>query len=74
LATGPSKRAVNFAAGSNPQSLAVGDFNGDGKADLAVANYNSGNVSVLLGDGKGNFQPAMTFAPARIPKPWRWPT
>jgi hypothetical protein len=36
-------------AGSYPQSLTVGDFNGDGKADLAVANRDSNNVSVLLG-------------------------
>jgi hypothetical protein len=34
--------------------LAVGDFNGDGIADLAAANSDS--VSVLLGDGMGNFQ------------------
>ncbi len=36
---------TNFAAGS-PVSVAVGDFNGDGKPDLAVAN--NGGVSVLL--------------------------
>ena len=30
--------------------MAVGDFNGDGKPDLAVANYNSAEVSVLLGN------------------------
>jgi len=40
--------AVNYAAGSNPWSVAVGDFNGDGKPDLAVANYGSNSVSVLL--------------------------
>ena len=34
--------------GSNPQSVAVGDFNGDGKPDLAVANSDSNNVSVLI--------------------------
>ncbi len=28
--------AVNYAAGTNPFSVAVGDFNGDGKQDLAV--------------------------------------
>ena len=31
----------DFAAGSGPSSVAVGDFNGDGVQDLAVANYNS---------------------------------
>jgi hypothetical protein len=36
--------------------LAVGDFNGDGKLDLATANYDGDSVSVLLGNGDGSFQ------------------
>jgi len=47
-----------FPAGSQPDSVAVGDFNGDGKLDLAIANYNSNNVTVLLGDGTGGFTAA----------------
>jgi hypothetical protein len=43
------------AVGELPESAAVGDFNGDGKLDLAVANVLSNTVSILLGDGKGNF-------------------
>src|SRR5262249_62166639 len=39
------------AAGSGPIALAVGDFNGDGAPDLAVANNYSDNVSILLNDG-----------------------
>jgi hypothetical protein len=35
--------------------LAVGDFNGDGKLDLAVADLIGNTVSILLGDGRGNF-------------------
>jgi len=35
--------------------VAVGDFNGDGKLDLAVGNERSDTVSILLGDGTGNF-------------------
>ena len=31
--------------------MAVGDFNGDGRPDVAVANAGSGTVSVLLNDG-----------------------
>ena len=38
-----------------PYSVAVGDFNGDGKLDLAVANEQSNTISILLGDGTGNF-------------------
>ena len=47
-----------FPAGSQPNSVAVGDFNGDGKPDLAIANYNSNNVTVLLGNGTGGFTAA----------------
>src|SRR5262249_6224277 len=45
----------NFNSGSNPYSVAVGDFNGDGKLDLATALRNTNNVSVLLGNGAGGF-------------------
>lgn len=44
----PNYTKTDFAAGTNPQSVAVGDFNGDGKADLAIANRNGDNVSVLI--------------------------
>ena len=36
-------------------SVAVGDFNNDTILDLAVANFGSNNVSILLGIGNGNF-------------------
>jgi len=45
----------SLITGQDPSSVAVGDFNGDGKLDLAVANMWGGTVSILLGDGKGNF-------------------
>jgi hypothetical protein len=53
--------AVSFAAGAAPHSVAVGDFNGDGKVDLAVANAGGDNVSVLLGRGDGTFQTAADY-------------
>ncbi len=43
------------AVGDGPASVAVGDFNGDGKQDLAVASYDDGTVSILIGDGSGDF-------------------
>jgi hypothetical protein len=43
----------------------VGDFNGDGIQDLAVANGNSSNVTVLLGNGLGGFT-AMTGNPLAV--------
>src|SRR5256885_1291193 len=52
-----------FSAGAAmSKSLAAGDFNGDGKVDLIVANAGSNNVSVLMGNGDGTFQAALTFA------------
>jgi hypothetical protein len=52
--------ATNFSIGNisplpNPHAVICGDFNADGKADLATANYSSNNLSVLTGDGSGNF-------------------
>ena len=39
-------------------AIVAGDFNGDGQLDLAVANFDADDVSVLLGNGDGTFQPA----------------
>ena len=41
----------------------AGDFTGDGRTDLAVANdIHDSTVSVLLGNGDGTFQPQVTYA------------
>jgi|SRR5882762_2024645 len=50
-----STGVFSFEAGSAPFSVAIGDLNGDGKPDMAVANYSSRAVSVLLGRGDGRF-------------------
>jgi len=55
------------AAGIFPASVAVGDFNGDGKLDLAVADADGNTVSILLGDGAGNFALASSLAVGSYP-------
>lgn len=52
---------TDYRVGSNPQFVATGDFNRDGKLDLVVANYGSGTVSVLLGNGDGTFRPEREY-------------
>lgn len=52
---------TNYQVAIAPVSVAVGDFNGDGKRDLAVVNSGSANVSVLLGNGDGTFQSAINY-------------
>jgi hypothetical protein len=66
---GSFEPAVNYVAGSHPFAVAVGDFNGDGIPDLAVANSAIGGVSVLLGNGDGSFQPAVHYAASGL-APW----
>ena len=78
--TGSSPRNVNvllgkgdgtFAApvrystgGSGEGQIALGDFNGDGKLDIAVVNQADSTISLLLGNGDGTFQAAKIVTPA----------
>jgi hypothetical protein len=42
-------------ASSQPRAIVIGDFDRDGKPDLAVVNQGSNTLSILLGDGSGRF-------------------
>lgn len=44
------------------KSVAAGDLNGDGILDLVTPNYNTNNVSILLGVGNGTFGSPTNFA------------
>jgi hypothetical protein len=48
--------ARSYPTGSFPRSVATGDLNGDGKPELATANFGASSVSVLLNRGDGSFQ------------------
>jgi hypothetical protein len=60
-----------FAVGRGPYPLAVADINGDGKPDIITPNSAPGErtLTVLLGDGRGSFRPALgsPFATAGQP-------
>ena len=59
---------VDFATNSEPSSVSVGDFNGDGKLDLAIPNYINFTVSVLLRNSANTgFDPKVDFAAGVAP-------
>jgi hypothetical protein len=59
---------VGYATGTSPDAVVTADFNRDGRLDLAVANFSSNTISVLVGNGNGSFQAAMNFATAANPR------
>lgn len=59
---GTFQAPVAYTVGLAPQTLTIGDLNGDGKPDLAAANSESNTVSVLLNKGDGTFLPHVDYA------------
>src|SRR5262249_29703527 len=52
---------LNGILSAGYRQIGVADFNGNGVLDAVVPNYRAGDVSVLLNNGGGGFQPARTF-------------
>jgi hypothetical protein len=53
---------VDYPVGQSPDAVAAVDLNGDGKPDLAVANFYGNTVSVLINHGDGTFAPRVDFS------------
>ncbi len=76
LAAAPLQAAINFGtstnlpAGPKPQGIAIADFNGDGKNDVALTNYGTSltasTVDVFLGDGTGTAYTAASGSPISL--------
>ncbi len=57
----PFAPAVNYGAGVNPWSVFCADLDGDNDLDLAVANINGDNISILKNNGDGTFATAVNY-------------
>jgi len=57
-----------FAVGQGPRGMVLADFNGDGKLDIATANYTDNTVSIRLGDGTGGFGAVKTYSAGSGPQ------
>ena len=58
---------LSAPVGAHPEGLTVGDFNEDGHLDIATANSDSDDVSVLLGNGNGTFRSGYSFGVGESP-------
>ena len=61
---GPRNYPIGAVTGD---SFGIADFNGDGRPDMATANYYSNNVSVLLQNSDGNYNSAVPYAVGNQP-------
>jgi len=51
----------------NNSALTVGDFNGDGKPDIAAIDFGNNTVTILLGNGNGTFTAAPSLPTGQNP-------
>jgi hypothetical protein len=58
---------ATLSTGNNPMATASGDFNADGRLDLAIANFNDNTVSVIISNPDGSFQPKVDYPVGTAP-------
>src|SRR5215831_13576494 len=66
--TGAFAPQTKYATRSNPRAVAVGDLDGDGHLDLAVANELDNSVSVLINHGDGTFATQVAYPAGKFPR------
>lgn len=66
--TGMLTHTQTFNVGADPHTAIAYDFDGDGHIDLVVSNRSDGTMSVLLGDGQGNFTTHATITLNALPQ------
>ncbi|MBS7229520.1 VCBS repeat-containing protein [Flavobacterium psychroterrae] len=72
ITTDDIKPLVNFSTGAGAFSVAVKDFDGDGKTDIAVGNYNASAISILRNTSVNGSITASSFA-AKVDFPVAYP-
>jgi hypothetical protein len=63
----PNYNTASYTAGSYPFGIAIADFNGDGKPDVAITNAISGTLGVFIATGTSSFQGEITYAAGSFP-------
>ncbi|CAF3678182.1 unnamed protein product [Adineta steineri] len=60
----PFASLTTFSTGdqSQPQSVAIGDFNNDNYSDIVVANYGTSNIGIFIGYGNGFFNSMISYS------------
>ena len=64
-----SQASYSTGDSSYPSWVAVGDFNQDHQLDIAVVNFGTNNIGVLLGHGNGTFSSPMTYSTGDMSSP-----